>query len=440
MKAFILTTLFGLLLLVSVSAGDKKPDDSAAPYELNSVLDQPTLWSLTKDNVANALKGGPFRWVSAEKTEIRGGDTPLIYQGIPVQEVIFRFAGDKLSQIYLSIYNRGDGGAMSTKDFAALIDHAEQILQSQSGVDGADVDSEGSSSKYENKVKIWLSPSVSYRLETASSKSSFDGVVEKRAEYVNLTIMPGGLTADDVNVQRKVDLDFVDFDTRLQHDPNGDVWIPSVPMVDQGHKGYCVVATMERILRYYGSQVSEHEVAQHADSSASQGTTLRGLSEAMHSITSSLGLSFTEFRKFDAAEFGTFVDDYNAAAKREGRVEVSLSTRSVEDVYHQMDAEIVRDLRLKNPQHVESFFNYISSTIDKGWPIAWTVYLGWIEENPPLGKGAHGSHMRLIIGYNPDTQEIIYSDSWGLGHEFKRMAANDAYIMTADMFIVEPKQ
>ena len=32
----------------------------------------------------------------------------------------------------------------------------------------------------------------------------------------------------------------------------GDVYIKNIPMVNQGNKGYCVPATVERVLRYYG--------------------------------------------------------------------------------------------------------------------------------------------------------------------------------------------
>ena len=43
---------------------------------------------------------------------------------------------------------------------------------------------------------------------------------------------------------------------------------------------------------------------------------------------------------------------------------------------------------------------------------------------------AVGGHMRLIIGYNSIANEVLYSDSWGLGHEEKRMSLDDAWTMT----------
>jgi hypothetical protein len=50
-----------------------------------------------------------------------------------------------------------------------------------------------------------------------------------------------------------------------------------------------------------------------------------------------------------------------------------------------------------------------------------------------------GGHLRLIIGYNTRTKEIIYSDTWGRGHEKKRMPIDNAFTMTRSLFSMEPK-
>ena len=49
---------------------------------------------------------------------------------------------------------------------------------------------------------------------------------------------------------------------------DGDVYIQGIPMVDQGQKGYCVVATASRVFQYYDINVDQHEMAQIANSSA----------------------------------------------------------------------------------------------------------------------------------------------------------------------------
>ncbi|NNM27897.1 MAG: hypothetical protein HKO57_00115, partial [Akkermansiaceae bacterium] len=50
----------------------------------------------------------------------------------------------------------------------------------------------------------------------------------------------------------------------------------------------------------------------------------------------------------------------------------------------------------------------------------------------------YGGHMRLIIGYNARTSELIYSDSWGAGHGFKRMPTAHAFCMTNAIIVLPP--
>ena len=46
--------------------------------------------------------------------------------------------------------------------------------------------------------------------------------------------------------------------------------------------------------------------------------------------------------------------------------------------------------------------------------------------------------MRTLIGYNTKTDEVIFSDSWGAGHEFKKMKGRDACAATLGLYLVEP--
>ena len=49
-----------------------------------------------------------------------------------------------------------------------------------------------------------------------------------------------------------------------------------------------------------------------------------------------------------------------------------------------------------------------------------------------------GGHMRLIIGYNDRTQEILYTDTWGAGHELKRLSLADAWTITLGLYCLQP--
>jgi hypothetical protein len=49
-----------------------------------------------------------------------------------------------------------------------------------------------------------------------------------------------------------------------------------------------------------------------------------------------------------------------------------------------------------------------------------------------------GGHMRLIIGYNPKTDEVVYTDSWGKGHEYKKMPMAQAYACSMAVYNMSP--
>ena len=76
--------------------------------------------------------------------------------------------------------------------------------------------------------------------------------------------------------------------------------------------------------------------------------------------------------------------------------------------------------------------------IDKGVPVMWGLQIGMFPENGQQARQSRGGHMRLIIGYNETKKEIIFSDSWGAGHEKKRMAAPDASAATMGLYLLQP--
>ena len=65
----------------------------------------------------------------------------------------------------------------------------------------------------------------------------------------------------------------------------------------------------------------------------------------------------------------------------------------------------------------------LHDSIDSGFPIIWFI----------------PGHARLLIGYNPDSGDFVYSDSWGAGHEFKTMSINKYHNLTRKTFILNAK-
>lgn len=174
--------------------------------------------------------------------------------------------------------------------------------------------------------------------------------------------------------------------SNVVRETNGDVWIRNIPMVDQGDKGYCAVASGERLLRYLGISIDSHELAQLADTDRLGGTSWSGIKNALQVLASR-----------------------NRRAYRDISGESGVST--------------------------------VSRYIDRGIPIIWCMYVTEemeIVARHRIGQRAEvsnrdwkkrlaaerkitrriepdrrGCHVRLIVGYNEETGEIAYSDSWG---------------------------
>jgi hypothetical protein len=184
-----------------------------------------------------------------------------------------------------------------------------------------------------------------------------------------------------------------------------DVFIKGIPMVDQGPKGYCVVATAQRLLEYYGIPADQHQIAQVAESDAKKGTNSLAMSEALGKIDYRFKTRF----KIHAMGY-------------EGRL-VQVDERKM---------TVGREF----PQ--TQFEKVIRKSIDEGIPLLWGLTLGKYPEEPPISLQQNGGHMRMIIGYNDATRRLIFTDSWGAGHEMKRMAMDDAYQASHGLFIMTP--
>lgn len=238
-------------------------------------------------------------------------------------------------------------------------------------------------------------------------------------------------------------------------DPRGDVFIDNVPMVDQGQKGYCAVAASERVLRYYGVDVDEHEIAQAAGTSAEGGTSTRGMKDSVQAIGRKYKLAtvvtYGDFEKPAGERIAGLVKEvanYNKAAKKLRKKEITEDVYirregntvyySYRDVDAAMDPEVLRDMKVNGAQRSKftRFMKDVHDQVNKGIPLFWGVTLGTYPE--PESPQSKGGHIRLIIGYNDKKKEILYTDTWGAGHELKRMPAEWAWTISHCLLYMKP--
>ena len=407
-----------LLLACTISAGAKDYDMRETLGENNE------LFSATSNSFV--LKNRMFRWVSAKREAARyaafRNPVRATFLGFPVCEAIVSFNGLHPEKFYLSIYNRGDAGPMEYETFEKLVDSFNAALTELTGEKGEEQKGRLANNMFLNanfRVANGYLYTVKWSVSGRSRRDSLPEYLQLEIEKFNPQDDPRKqslVRVDRSKVERPSDL--VD---NVRRKEDGTVWITGIPMVDQGAKGYCVAAVAERILKYYGvDDVTQHTIAQ-ISGTTDAGTSSRMMLEALGKAGSKFGIRVRRARlkKIAVVQRGNYV--------------------YVGETMAQMNPRIFRKLRCDGESRgMNGFRREIRSRIDDGLPLVWCVQLGLVnEKRKTLQTG--GGHMRLIIGYNDKDDTIVYTDTWGAGHEFKTMPLEDAWVMTMRLISIHPR-
>jgi hypothetical protein len=411
-----------------------------AQHSFDPLLALENLWTFDQDAFAQATVGLPFEWTSSARDSARaGGVRGMTRFGRPIYECIARFEQNKLGTIAVNFYARGDAGEITEPAFRQLLTGAVEAITKATGVTHA-VRGKDATSAVKAEGLMWQTPQASWLLEYSFTKEVKSRNIPFRAEFVRLEVRPPQakqtLLAASLGTGKK---EKFNGPAQVRRDPaSGDVFLPGVPMVDQGQKGYCVVASAERVLRYYGSDVDANELAQIANTQTEGGTSTRAMSEALKKVAARLKVKVREHLALEVKDILEVIKDYNRAAKRAEVAEIPDpgSFLDVGLIYASMKGDVLREAKTRNKAGQNRFLRDVQAKVDAGIPLLWSVQLGLLPEPDVPQSG--GGHMRLIIGYNVKTQEILYSDSWGAGHELKRMSVADAWTITTQLMSIEP--
>jgi len=227
-----------------------------------------------------------------------------------------------------------------------------------------------------------------------------------RNEYAAIRIVPSNVAdhAGDVgNMDRETIKE--ELSKRIFKRDSGDVVLQQIPMVDQGPKGYCVPATWERYMRYVDVPADMYVLAMLGNTNLGGGASIEAI----------------------RAGVNDYVESYGR------RIEI---------------ADVPLDI-----VHVSKF-------IDQGLPLMWTCFVqkdvekninlhtgqrktvtDWDAYKTTLKEGDKGlvidpqaarfnGHMRMIIGYNPQTNELAISDSWGEHYAERWITVKEAQTTT----------
>ena len=466
-------------VLLAATAATARP--AAGAYEIGDDLGAEAFWK--GDPVLfvrqHAEDGFQFTSDAREGADSRRADAVTCF-GLSVYETRISFAeGGGVARVELTLFNNGGVEAvrelrlesglkfrriervekpMSREAFFAALETVRAKLTKKGRPPAAVADGVRKGSTTFQKAQTWPKTELSTQatlvwnyVQNGKDDSTFE------PGFIRLTVDgPTRVAAGAARPgARKAGASAKKTAENVVRDPRGDVFIDGVPMVDQGQKGYCAVATAERVLRYYGVDVDEHELAVAAGTDAERGTGTRAMKEAVEAIGRRYRLGtvvcYGDFEKSVEERINGIGDEvraYNKAAKKLKKPEIT------DDVYirregntifysstavdRAMDVEVRKEMRVNGTQksRYKKFLKDVKDQVGRGIPLFWGVTLG-IYPEPGLPQ-ASGGHLRLIIGYNEKKKEILYTDSWGAGHELTRMPMDWAWTISHCLMYMKP--
>ena len=442
----------GTFIVLSQSWAQPTPDPPASPRVLDPlVAGAAALFGTGTDDFERMFRPLRFQWTSARKTQARiaesaaaGGPMTLFEGKLDPVEALVDFTDGRLSQITIHVFTRGDARRdVGREAFARMVADCRDGVARMLGDPGKARGPGSTGAIRGTDGWVWARPGVAALLEWSSQRvqGGSTGATRRsfQAEFLRLRLAPPAKPALGAGAAPGATVRRADLAAHVRRDPaSGDVWVADVPMVDQGRKGYCVVASCERLFRFYGMQVDQHELAQMAESSAKDGTKYEKMIDALRKLQMRLKLRMRELIGTDYHAFVRDVETYNRAARRRGLATFDTKNSLLTpDLYARMDKDVLRAAKCQGA----GFRKYqarIKEHANAGVPLLWALELGVYPEEGRGNRQTGGGHMRLIIGYNEKQGQVIFSDSWGAGHELKRMRMDDAFAVTTGLFMVEP--
>lgn len=401
-----------------VAAQEKTQDQAQKMFvfkaPLDPLIDLPSAWEITPDKLDSLfadkrLDQNPyFKWLDQKRSRAIFQRRPFsnvtidlsfFDEKVPLEEVVVDFDNGTLLGLTVSICNRGDGGQIDPNDFNERFRACGKEIGARLGVRPKEREASATQG-LESEGWTWKSAAGIAVLE-------HNPEAPVKIEFLRMRIArpdARGAYAAAMETRNNVMVRDADLLARVRKDDKGNVFVDGVPMVDQGQKGYCVVAAVQRIFEYYGIPCDQHQLAQIAGADPRLGTNPLVVNETLGKIDYRFNTRF----------------EVLAIASQKGLVQLE------------------KGKYIGNPVDERDFEKLIRRYIEYGIPLLWSLTLGVYPEEPAIALQAGGGHMRMIIGYNEKEKKIIFSDTWGAGHEFKTMDEHDAYEATEGLYLLKP--
>lgn len=321
--------------------------------------------------------------------------------GCPAAELRVFAAGGRVTRLDFFLVNKGDGAKGKRRgDVKSELSHARAALEKQLREHfGRPRKAFFGSGSLRRQLPAWTCGRYAFLLDWS------DG------EYLILHLVPPESLADKRHVAEERPEPRKNFSSNVRRRENGDVYIDDVPMVDQGRKGYCVPATVERLLRYFGvSGVDLHQLAEKYRTGVGGSTRADRMLHGSRRLLDDHGLRMRPAGRLRRATVVRYVDrgipvlwfHYSSAAFKE-RINHSIAARK------------------------------------RATPEGWKKILSGQKR---IRSSTEGAHVALIIGYNRATDEVAVSNSWGERYRIAwvRYADMEQADARMELYVVSPRK
>ena len=248
-----------IALLIAAFPGEpaRSQDPEALVADLDPFITLPGAYALTPSDLETMFKKGKwnknpyFKWLRSDKSraifqrkdmENLKVDLTMLGGSVQIEEAVVDFKKGEFLGVTVSIFNRGDGGEISADDF-------ENRFQSMGSHIGKQLDVRPT--RREAKPTqgllttgwIWISARGKAILEHNPEAPG-------NTEFLRMRLAKrdaGGAYEAATKARAGATVKLSDLPQNVKRDSGGNVYIPDIPMVDQGAKGYCVVASAPRV-------------------------------------------------------------------------------------------------------------------------------------------------------------------------------------------------
>jgi hypothetical protein len=225
-----------------------------------------------------------------KKAKIIEAEEPEPFWGLQPLAAMVRYTDPKDPVIAIEVWNKGDAHKSTVRPAQARSEIREYLQEIQAAFPALIKDPAESLSITAIKIReeVYLLPNdlrVALRY--------------KPGEYLLLTLQ----SIRHLQSKKPSKYDPSTFQQKIagqvKTSEAGHRYIGSIPMIDQGEKGYCAAATLARVLQFYGYPVDMHAMADLAETEGRGGTRRDEIIRAMRRISNSTPFKLRELKDPD---------------------------------------------------------------------------------------------------------------------------------------------